>query len=258
MKADIKIELKPFTVPNYVLEPVPREDGTGTNDVPRPLKELDVGAIARMCDDFRASIFKQAGKCDPRGGQNLNFDGGGRVSASVESIVRSERFQELLEATREIARAVVARSGFTDGERYRWLRASYMQANRLAVVEYFSARPGVKRFLDLSLDDEVDKGLRGELPPITPEEHEAKCAEPPKMGRPSGAEPYSCWLIENSEINLCIGMCGDAFKWVAFTDPVALQFARKEDADAVMRLLPSEVRERGVARDHMFNCGVTQ
>jgi hypothetical protein len=60
-----------------------------------------------------------------------------------------------------------------DGMRYRWLRADYMRANRLAVVEYFSAPPGVKRFLDLSLDDEVDKGLRGELPPLTDEEFNA-------------------------------------------------------------------------------------
>lgn len=68
-------------------------------------------------------------------------------------------------------------------------------------------------------------------------------------------ESYSCWLIEHSEINLCIGMCGVEFKWVTFTDPDALQFARKADAEMVMRLIDPMTRAMGVPRDHMFCCG---
>lgn len=54
MKAKIEIDLKPFTVPNFV---VPEVGGDGL-----PLSVLDSLTLDRMCREFRASVFQKAGK----------------------------------------------------------------------------------------------------------------------------------------------------------------------------------------------------
>jgi len=103
-----------------------------------------------------------------------------------------------------------------DAERYRWLRGSYMQANRLAVMDYFSAPPGEKRFLDLSLDDEVDKGLRGELEPITHEEHERKASRP-DWKRIGEIEAYAELL--RSKLRYMVRLCDEVHShWDADND----------------------------------------
>lgn len=64
----MRVRLLPFSTPNYVIaasEPVMRQDGF--KEAPKwPLSELDAETLAAMCDDFRAAIFKKAGKPDPQ------------------------------------------------------------------------------------------------------------------------------------------------------------------------------------------------
>lgn len=65
MKATIEIELKPFTVPNFVT-PVPktgRQDTEGTHSI--PLSDLDARTLEQMCDEFREAVFTKAGKQRP-------------------------------------------------------------------------------------------------------------------------------------------------------------------------------------------------
>ena len=37
------------------------------------------------------------------------------------------------------------------------------------------------------------------------------------------------WLIEKGQ--LCLGLCGSKPAWVTFTNPTAIRFSRKEDAE---------------------------
>jgi hypothetical protein len=68
MKRHMKIALKPFTVPNYVIgeaPPRPRQDGW--QEPPKwELGELDADTLSELCDDFRAAVFEKAGAADPR------------------------------------------------------------------------------------------------------------------------------------------------------------------------------------------------
>jgi hypothetical protein len=64
----MNITLKPFTVPNFVIQvlPVrPRQEGIGE---PRsyPLSDVDADELSDMCDVFRVEVFRKAGKADPR------------------------------------------------------------------------------------------------------------------------------------------------------------------------------------------------
>jgi hypothetical protein len=63
----VKIELHPFTVPNYVIQVVPvRPRQEGFKEAPAyPLSEVDADTLATMCSDFRAAVFAKAGKADP-------------------------------------------------------------------------------------------------------------------------------------------------------------------------------------------------
>jgi hypothetical protein len=63
----VKIELRQFTVPNYVIQVVPaRPRQEGFKEAPAyPLSEVDAGTLANMCSDFRAAVFAKAGKPDP-------------------------------------------------------------------------------------------------------------------------------------------------------------------------------------------------
>lgn len=59
----MKIQIKPFIVPNFVLmcdqQPMPQS-------VSFPLSNLDPEELSAMCDDFRAAVFAKAGKRDPK------------------------------------------------------------------------------------------------------------------------------------------------------------------------------------------------
>lgn len=64
---EMKVELQPWMTPNYVLgktPPHPRREGF--TECPKwPLSEIDAVTLAKMCDEFRAEIFRKAGKNDP-------------------------------------------------------------------------------------------------------------------------------------------------------------------------------------------------
>ncbi len=63
----MKIELRPFTVPNFVIQvtpAAPRQDGF--REAPSyPLSDVDADTLATMCAGFRAAVFAKAGKPDP-------------------------------------------------------------------------------------------------------------------------------------------------------------------------------------------------
>lgn len=67
MAISVAVKLKPWTVPNFasVEMPVkPREEGL-QNGVSFALNELPAEALAQLCDEFRAEVFRKAGKPDP-------------------------------------------------------------------------------------------------------------------------------------------------------------------------------------------------
>jgi hypothetical protein len=63
----MKIELNPWTTPNFVtakMPPRPRQEGF--REGPKwALAEVDASDLAQLCDQFRAEIFRKAGKSDP-------------------------------------------------------------------------------------------------------------------------------------------------------------------------------------------------
>ena len=63
----IRIKLKSFTVPNFVIAVgVPQERQEGWQEEPKfSLSELEPEVLAEMCDDFRKAVFEKAGKADP-------------------------------------------------------------------------------------------------------------------------------------------------------------------------------------------------
>jgi hypothetical protein len=64
---EMKVKLKPFTVPNYVSsesEARPRQEGF--QESPKwHVRDLDVLTLAKLCDQFRKDVFANAGKIDP-------------------------------------------------------------------------------------------------------------------------------------------------------------------------------------------------
>ncbi len=59
MKVKIETELKPFTVPNYVIK-------KGDHDSSYHLSELSAEDLEIMCDEFKQAVFEKAGKSRPR------------------------------------------------------------------------------------------------------------------------------------------------------------------------------------------------
>jgi hypothetical protein len=67
MEVNIKLKLRPVTVPNFVSvdEPAhPREEGIGEGHK-FAITELDAEVLEALCVQFRADLFKNAGKTDP-------------------------------------------------------------------------------------------------------------------------------------------------------------------------------------------------
>ncbi len=72
MKAKIEIELRDFTVPNFVVEvrpPGKKEDGIQFDSEGIPLSDLHPETLGQLCDTFRAAVFCKAGKVDPGSGR---------------------------------------------------------------------------------------------------------------------------------------------------------------------------------------------
>lgn len=65
--AEMKLKLQPFTTPNFVI--ATRPPGTrreGIQEAPKwALSDVDADTLAKLCDEFRAEVFKKAGKDDP-------------------------------------------------------------------------------------------------------------------------------------------------------------------------------------------------
>ena len=67
MKATLNVELEPFATPSFVfgaIKPGLRQEGW--QERPRyPLSDLDPQTLDRLCDQFRAEVFRKAGKQEP-------------------------------------------------------------------------------------------------------------------------------------------------------------------------------------------------
>jgi len=64
MKIKLELELKPFSIPNYVIpitKPKPREEGFQEN-AGIPLSEISDIDLYKMCEEFKVGVFKKAGK----------------------------------------------------------------------------------------------------------------------------------------------------------------------------------------------------
>lgn len=67
MKVNINVELKPFTVPHFVLTvsaPKPRQEGF-TESQKYALSDLDASILDKLCNQFRDDVFDKAGKRQP-------------------------------------------------------------------------------------------------------------------------------------------------------------------------------------------------
>ncbi len=56
MKANISVEIRPFTVPNFVLF---KDIGVEV-DISLPISPLDAEVLDRLCSEFRIAVFKKA------------------------------------------------------------------------------------------------------------------------------------------------------------------------------------------------------
>lgn len=68
MKATLKVTLKPFTVPNFVIIETPpgrRQDGVDFESPKVALNDLEPEDLDRLCEEFRRAVFDKAGKCQP-------------------------------------------------------------------------------------------------------------------------------------------------------------------------------------------------
>lgn len=67
MSIKIKVRLRPFRVPNYVLadeKARPKENGF-QEPMNFHLSAIDADALSDMCHEFRANVFKKAMQADP-------------------------------------------------------------------------------------------------------------------------------------------------------------------------------------------------
>ena len=66
---EMNIKLQPWQTPNFVIGVVPprrRQEGFNPDAAPKwSLKEVSAETLAKMCEDFRAEIFRKAEKPDP-------------------------------------------------------------------------------------------------------------------------------------------------------------------------------------------------
>jgi hypothetical protein len=65
----MKIELNPWTIPNYItakMPPRPRQEGFESNGPKWHISEVDENTLSDQCDKFRKDIFEKAKKIDPK------------------------------------------------------------------------------------------------------------------------------------------------------------------------------------------------
>lgn len=68
MSPKMQVDVMAWTTPNFVrLKMPPGQRQDGWNDAPGiPLGEINADVLSMLCDDFRAEVFKKAGKVDPQ------------------------------------------------------------------------------------------------------------------------------------------------------------------------------------------------
>jgi hypothetical protein len=67
MRATLQVELQPFQTPNFVravVKPCKGEDGIQEPPC-YPLSDLNAETLDYLCRDFRAEVFRKAGKEQP-------------------------------------------------------------------------------------------------------------------------------------------------------------------------------------------------
>ena len=67
MDLEIKVKIKPFSVPNFVIEEAPagkREEGF-REAKSYPIGSVDAELLSALCDQFRRDVFAKAKKADP-------------------------------------------------------------------------------------------------------------------------------------------------------------------------------------------------
>lgn len=64
MKTKIELDVKLWAPPNFVLIGNP-DSSADTKELAIPLQCVDAETLDRLCDDYRAAIFKKAGKSPP-------------------------------------------------------------------------------------------------------------------------------------------------------------------------------------------------
>jgi hypothetical protein len=67
VRTKMQVEVNAWQTPNFVtLKTPPRPRQEGWKEAPSiPLSELDADALSLLCDEFRAEVFRKAGKRDP-------------------------------------------------------------------------------------------------------------------------------------------------------------------------------------------------
>lgn len=64
--AKVDITVEPFGIPNFVRRAKKTAASGDDSDPAFPLRDVDVNTLSALCDQFRADVFKHAGKTDPR------------------------------------------------------------------------------------------------------------------------------------------------------------------------------------------------
>jgi len=67
MKANIEVTIQPFSIPHFVIrDRKAAACGDPDAEAAFELSSVDATTLSALCDQFRADVFKQAGKKDPR------------------------------------------------------------------------------------------------------------------------------------------------------------------------------------------------
>ena len=66
MKANVEVAIQPFSIPHFVRRDKKAAAGDPDAEAAFELSAVDAMTLSALCDQFRADVFKKAGKTDPR------------------------------------------------------------------------------------------------------------------------------------------------------------------------------------------------
>jgi hypothetical protein len=67
MKAKVEVTIQPFSIPHFVRrEKKTAGPGDPDSEAAFSISTVDEQTLSALCDQFRADVFKLAGKTDPR------------------------------------------------------------------------------------------------------------------------------------------------------------------------------------------------